>query len=732
MQNRRAVPHSVHVLSTALAASAVVAAAASENNGFLAPTWVMLPLGITLVAAGMLQLEFRWGGQLEALDLFETALAPLIAVFAGPGSIAITALSKVVSQGLLRVAPVKATFNVAQWAASAGAASLVYQAASADADLHVLGLIAALAVAALVNHLAVATVLALVQRGGITDVFRGLAPVVLPGWVVSSGINICFGVLFAAVIVSRPELSVLFLVPLGLFGWAQRAYSEVVVDRTRIAALQQATHHLARDATALTSLGDALEAIRSAFSSAAVTVVMTVDEGSRTHVHAGDDSAARTAATLARTSSDVVARRVVAGDGSREAGALALDGRRCALLAPLFVGGHRIGTLVSVDRSGLDGFDGGELAIFEAVAREITGALERYGLHAALVRERARLFEIVDRSSDGIFAVTETGHVVEWNPAMAAISGFAAPADGGGRVAALLRASAGGGEVPLHDWRSIGIENLPPEIEIVTRVGESRTLACSYSETASEPVSLVVIARDVTRQRELDRLRDDFVATVSHELRTPLTSIVGFTTLLAEPPRTLTQEEHDDALRMIRKGARRLERLIFNLLEVSRIENRVTAPPGPIDIEEACENAIAEVQEFYPTREIRVRAGTGAVRALGNQLSVEQILSNLLANALKFSDHGPIDVEITETHDNLTVSVTDRGPGIPLAEQERIFERFHRMDRHNVQAGTGLGLYISRQLAVSIGATLTVRSEPNKGSTFVLTLPGELHLTAVC
>ena len=143
------------------------------------------------------------------------------------------------------------------------------------------------------------------------------------------------------------------------------------------------------------------------------------------------------------------------------------------------------------------------------------------------------------------------------------------------------------------------------------------------------------------------------------------------------------------------------------------------------------DNSIAELRESYPVRDIRVEAGTGAVRAIGNQLSVEQILTNLLANALKYSEDGPIEVVVDETPDRLTVRVRDHGPGIPAAEQERIFERFHRMDQHHVQAGTGLGLYISRRLALSMHGDLTVDSAPGRGATFSLQLPAEVHLVAV-
>ena len=716
---RRDVPLSIPLFTAALAGAAAVLAVATDHRRYDAPAWTLVPLCLALVLSGMLQIDFRWGRERESLDLHEAALVPLLAVFAGPGAVAGVAVTKLASQRLLGVAPIKTAFNVAQWSAATAAAGLVYSALRPPGgDLALPALAAGAAVGALVNHGAFAVVLALVRRGTLRDVLRGLAPVIVPGWVVATSMNVAFGALLAVVLVERPELSVLFLVPLGLFGWAQRAYSEVVVDRSRVAALQQATHQLAEVGDPWTACAEALEAIREAFSASAVALVPASPQ--RRVVGAGDAEALAAA--------PAVAAAVDPGTTARVGTAV---GEVPALVAPLVVAGEVVGSLVSIGRDGLQGFDDGELAVFDALARELAGAIGRAELHDELVRQRTHLFEVVHHSSDGIFTVATDGTIVDWNPAMAAITGFQTPAEGGGRVAAVLRAHlVGGGEVALDRWAELGAERLPPEIEILTCAGEPRTLACSFSETASEPRALVVIARDVTRQRELDRLKDDFVATVSHELRTPLTSIVGFSTLLIDSPRTLRPEDRDDAIVNIRKGARRLERLVFNLLEVARIEHRPTPPNQTVDVEGAADHAIAELRESHPERTIRRHGDAGVVRARGVQLSVEQILTNLLSNALKYST-GAVDLTVSAAHDRISISVSDEGPGIAAADQERIFGKFERLDHHTVQSGTGLGLYIARRLAASMDGTLTVDSTPGERTTFTLTLPAEVHLVAV-
>jgi PAS domain S-box-containing protein len=728
---RGEVPRSVTLFTVALAGAAVTIAVLTNHRGYGAPPWTVAPLCVALVLSGMLQIDFRWGRDRESLDLHEVALVPLLAVFAGPGAVLLVAVTKFASQRLLGVARLKLAFNVAQWSAATAAAGAVYTALrSPDSRLDLLALAAGAATGAVVNHGALATVLTLAQRGSLRDVLRALAPVIVPGWVVATSMNVAFGALLAVVVVERPELSVLFVVPLALFWWAQRAYSEVVVDRARLAALQQATHELARVEDPWSRCGEALEAIRSAFAAAAVAVVLS-DRDDHIAAGAGDADLLPVSAGLARAAQGPHAVRVRAGDGSRAGQVAASAGVTTGLVAPLVVDDEVIGALVSVGRDGLQGFQEGELAVFEALARELGGAFRRSELHRELVRQRTHLFEIVDRSSDGIFTVATDGRILDWNPAMSAITGFETPADGGGRAAAVLRPHlAGGGDVALERWPEVGAEGLPAEIEILTRNGDHRTLSCSFSETASEPRALVVIARDVTRQRELDRLREDFVATVSHELRTPLTSILGYSTLLIDAPRPLSPEERNDATVNIRKGARRLERLVFNLLEVAKIEQRATPRDEAVDIEEAIDHAIAELRESHPDRTIRREGSAGFVRGRGVQLSVEQILTNLLSNALKYSS-GDVEVGVAASFDRISVSVTDHGPGIPAHDQARIFGKFERLDHHAVQAGTGLGLYIALGLAHSMNGTLTVDSEPGRSTTFTLTLPAEVHLVAV-
>jgi PAS domain S-box-containing protein len=683
----------------------------------------------------LLELQFEYRGHVEALDLFEAALMPIILISPGVGAVVLAALAKGVSQRLLRVPGVKASFNVAQWSAAAAIASLVFvrwggEASTDGSQMALLAL--AMTTGIVVNHVSVLVVLALVQRQTVREVVGDLESAIVLGWLLGGGINISFGVLFASVTLSTPELVPLSLVPLAVLHWAQRGYAEARADRARIEALHRATKELATPVVAASAIGGFLEAVRTSFESMAVDLVL-VDDAEQHLYHSGEiETDALSTAIISGLGVGARAARAIARDGSHIGELLAESDRRACLYAPLRQGLDVRGWLLSYDRTGFEGFEAGEASIFEALASELAGALERAELVSALMRERAHLFDVVDRSSDAIFTITAEGTVDTWNPAMSRVTGYAADELGGNGLAQLRPRDRDGAEVRFERWGDRGGDGLPGDVEVLTRAGERRWLECSYATTGSSPASLVVVARDVTRQREVDRLKDDFVATVSHELHTPLTSIMGFTNLLLEAPESLAGDRQTEALTMIRKGTRRLSRLISNLLEVSIVEAEgVTSRGHPINVNEACANVLEELRDTWPKREITFTPGSGAVMAIGNELSIEQILSNLVGNALKYAPMSAVHIKVEEHPDRLLIRVIDNGPGIPIEHLERIFDRFERLDHNHVQAGTGLGLYISRQLARAMSGQLTVESELGGGATFTLDLPAEVHLVAV-
>ena len=719
----------VIAFTAVLAAAGVALAVAAPGRDIttttgLAATALLVPL----VVAGSLQVTYAYRGNVEAFDLVDAVLMPVVFLVPGPGAVVLVAASKLISQLHLKVAGVKLVFNVTQWAFVAAVTSSIYlhqgNGRGDGGDLAWLAL--AMGVGMVCNHAAVAQVIAIATGRSVVTVLREISKYIIQGGIVGSAVNIVFGTLFVALTTIAPVAAPLVLVPVVVLAWAQRAYSSALADTARLSGLQAATHELIGTVDPRDALPQFLETISSRFDASAIDLVLTE---ARTVHHAGstptDPKVANALAELVCTSAAPL--RASKNDATPAGQILRDAGRRSCIAVPLVQAESVHGALLSFDHDGFDGSPEGETAVLQALAAELSSALHRSDLLDELVREKHRVGEIVERSSDGIFTIGAEGEVESWNAAMATITGHPAEAAIGRGLTSLRIRDADGAPVVLERWADL--DTLAGDLLIRTARGEERWLACSYAATFDRR-SLIVVARDVTQAREVERLRDDFVATVSHELRTPLTSIRGFATMLLDPDKPLSEPERAEALGMIRKGVRRLERLVFNLLEVSKIEARGTATAtAAVDVVAACRRVVAEQLETARHRSILLVTDGLDAWAHANEMSFEQIVGNLVGNAVKYAPTGPIEVEISRDGQHILVTVRDEGPGIAAEDHERIFERFERLDTTKTQAGTGLGLYIAKQLAVAMGGELTVESEPGRGTAFQLRLDARIDLT---
>jgi PAS domain S-box-containing protein len=232
----------------------------------------------------------------------------------------------------------------------------------------------------------------------------------------------------------------------------------------------------------------------------------------------------------------------------------------------------------------------------------------------------------------------------------------------------------------------------------------------------------VDIIRDVSHEREVDQLKSSLVSTVSHELRTPLTMIQGFSELLLT--RDTDQQASREALEQINASARRLGRLIEDLLSVSRIESgRLEVRLDPVAVPEAVEEVSALLGR---DRDLRIDIEDELPPVMADGELLIRILTNLLSNAVKYSlPETPISVTARSVGTSAEVSVSDRGIGMSQAEMARLFDKFFRADSPEVRSagGTGLGLYITRNLVEMQGGQIWAESEPGRGTTFRFTLP---------
>ena len=341
--------------------------------------------------------------------------------------------------------------------------------------------------------------------------------------------------------------------------------------------------------------------------------------------------------------------------------------------------------------------------------------------HGEISAERDRLEAVLRVMVEGVLVVDAELRIVLANP----------------RVRELLAARGElEGRRPLEAIRSADVHDLlaealasgaPVRRELALGGADRRVLgvhAAGFSIAGAK--GAVAVFHDMTEVRRLETVRRDFVANASHEIKTPLTAIRGFAeTLLGAP---LPERETRHYLQVILSHSERLSRLVEDLLELSRLESGAyKLEPAELDVAALAARLCEELAPRIRERGFAVHVhGAGAPRAFADRRAVEQILSNLLDNALKYSEPGRrVDLRVTRAGSAVRVDVADQGPGIPEADRARIFERFYRVDRgrSREQGGTGLGLAIVKHLVQGSGGEVWVESTPGAGSTFSFTLP---------
>lgn len=235
------------------------------------------------------------------------------------------------------------------------------------------------------------------------------------------------------------------------------------------------------------------------------------------------------------------------------------------------------------------------------------------------------------------------------------------------------------------------------------------------------------IDRDITERKKLDQLKDEFISLVSHELRSPLTVIIGaISTALSEETR-LSREEMHQLLQDAAWEADALSHLLGNLLELSRAQaDRLFLHAEPVSVENAVQDAVEKVGRQSSAHRFVIELPTGLPSVHADPLRLERILYNLLENAVKYSPRGgEIRVLAKPEGDRLVIGIADRGVGISLQDQAKLFGPFQRLEDSRLEGvkGAGLGLLVCRRLVEAHGGRIWVESEPGQGSTFFFTLP---------
>ena len=342
--------------------------------------------------------------------------------------------------------------------------------------------------------------------------------------------------------------------------------------------------------------------------------------------------------------------------------------------------------------------------------------------HATALRERSLHLEtIFDRMIEGMIVVDGAGRIRLANRAAGRLFGFSSPAAG----RTLLEA------VRHHEVEAVAVR-LKTEREVlgheVRLEGAAPRILEINAVSLPDSAGALLVFHDLTKLRQLEMMRQDFVANVSHELRTPLSLIKGAAETLLDGGRA-DPEVLEKFLGIIDRHATRLGLLIEDLLLLSALDSgRIELHVGELDLHAAVQEVL---EDFAPTaREkgvILENEVPAALLARADGGRVRQVLANLIDNAIKYGrEQGSVQVGATELGAGwLQVFVRDDGPGIPADARERIFERFFRVDkaRARTQGGTGLGLAIVKNLVLAHGGDVRVESAEARGTTFYFKLP---------
>jgi two-component system, OmpR family, phosphate regulon sensor histidine kinase PhoR len=362
----------------------------------------------------------------------------------------------------------------------------------------------------------------------------------------------------------------------------------------------------------------------------------------------------------------------------------------------------------------------GELAeVLNEMAEKTETQLER------ISAEKNRLDTILRGMGEGVIVTNDAGIVTLANPAFRALFSFDQSCIGKALIEIARQPALNNALKKVLDSREEILE------EMVMMVPEEKNMMTHWVPLMEENalIGAVAVFHDITDLKMLEKIRKDFVANVSHELRTPVSVIKGYAETILSEGRNLSPEKLVQFTEVIHSHAERLANLISDLLALSRIESgAIPLEPVPITILPAVNRATHLLEQKARAKEVMLEnldslAGMPAILADPDKL--EQILINLLDNAIKFTPSGGrVAVDAADLGDRIRIDVKDTGIGIPPKDLSRIFERFYRVDtaRSRELGGTGLGLSIVKHIVQAHGGSVSVESTPGMGTTISFTM----------
>lgn len=372
----------------------------------------------------------------------------------------------------------------------------------------------------------------------------------------------------------------------------------------------------------------------------------------------------------------------------------------------------------------------GRLAkIFNYMATELR-RLHEMNLNK-IINEKNKTETIIKNIGDGVFVTDAQNKIVMMNAAMEAWFGITEKQS----LSAPLESRISNSQL-LTFIRDVQSDNKqrPPSMEIVIKSPRTwkniflQARAARVMNDKSELIGIVTILRDITREKEIDRMKTELVSMVAHELRSPLTSISGFSELLLDPH--INREQSEEYATIILKEASRLSDLINKFLDISKIEaGKSQIKKAPMQLREVIDKVL-EINLHQAEKRgivVSVKLAPNLPLVLGDRDMLEQVVLNVFSNAVKYSpENSVIEIRVKERDNDVLVEIEDNGYGISEKSLPRIFDKFYRVtdnDKVREIGGTGLGLALVKEVIEIHNGTISVKSKLQEGSTFSFTVP---------
>ncbi len=370
-----------------------------------------------------------------------------------------------------------------------------------------------------------------------------------------------------------------------------------------------------------------------------------------------------------------------------------------------------------------------DLRLLERLAKNAAAVIANAQLYQEVVEEKEQLESIIESVYAGLIMVGKQGHIQQINPSARDMLGL----DGEDVQGRMMEEVIKEENVLKVLTQSIKEQTeIAQEISVKHDPGEERIFQVQTALVKGDDQSVigaVAIFNDITEIRSVERMKTAFVSTVSHELRTPLTSIKGFiSTLLADVDGYYDEATRREFYTIIDTECDRLTRLISDLLNVSRIEagRALQLNLKPVNLKDLCEKVIMAQSSYTSKHELVLDLADDIPEIIADEDKVDQILTNLTNNAIKYSPKGGVVTIKGRREDGYVVmSVMDQGIGIPKEHLSKVFDRFHRVDNRDTReaGGTGIGLFLVKALVEAHHGEIWVESEVGKGSSFIFKLP---------